>query len=215
MTYEDRLGDYVQVKDRLQAALKEIPFLVVIEDDPKIITIGDRIFISVTVELYDQENEMKQIARATAWEPFPGRTPYTRDSEQQNASTSALGRALGFLGYGIGKSIATREDVLARSSDEAPPQGIPRPSIEESRAAHPAQLRVVTDPTGAATEKQISFVISLAKKRGLGADAMVRDASTVIGRKIASLKELTKGDANELIESWKNAPRAEDSEDPF
>lgn len=213
MTYEDRLGDYVQVKDRLQAALQDHPDLVVIEDHPQIITIGDRIFISVTVELYDKEN--RQLSRATAWEPFPGRTPYTRDSEQQNASTSALGRALGFLGYGIGKSIATREDVLGRSSDEAPPQGIPRPPIDEAKAQHPSGLRIVTDPNGAATEKQISFVISLAKKRGLGADAMVRDASTVIGRKIASLKELTKGDANELIESWKNAPRAEDPEDPF
>jgi len=213
MTYEDRLGDYVQVKDRLVAALKDHPKLAVIESDPTVVQLGDRIFISVTVELYNEENE--RISRATAWEPFPGRTPYTRDSEQQNASTSALGRALGFLGYGIGKSIATREDVIARSSDEAPPQGIPRPSIDDARAAHPAQLRVVTDPTGAATEKQIGFVLSLAKKRGVIGDDMIRDAQTVIGRKIATLKELTKADANSLIEAWKNAPRIDDGEEPF
>jgi hypothetical protein len=31
-----------------------------------------------------------------------------------NASTSCLGRALGFLGMGIGKSIASRNEVQAR-----------------------------------------------------------------------------------------------------
>jgi len=145
MSYEDRLGDYVQVKDRLVAALAKHPKLVVIEEDPQIVTIGDRIFISVTVELWD---ETIRISRATAWEPFPGRTPYTRDSEQQNASTSALGRALGFLGFGIGKSIATREDVFARSSgDEAPAQGIPRPDHPSMiRTESRAPLKVVDGP---------------------------------------------------------------------
>lgn len=30
----------------------------------------------------------------TAWEPIPGRTPYTKDSEVQNAETAAWGRAI-------------------------------------------------------------------------------------------------------------------------
>lgn len=47
----------------------------------------------------------------TAWEPVPGTTPYTRGSELQNLETSAWGRALGALGIGIGKSIASREEV--------------------------------------------------------------------------------------------------------
>lgn len=129
MSYEDRLGDYVQVKDRLVAALGKYPGLVVIEEDPKIVQIGDRIFVSVTVELW---SESVRVSRATAWEPFPGKTPYTRDSEQQNASTSALGRALGFLGFGIGKSIATREDVLNRTSNEDASKGVYRSPADDA-----------------------------------------------------------------------------------
>ena len=34
----------------------------------------------------------------TAWEPIPGPTPYTKDSEVQNAETSAWGRALIAIG---------------------------------------------------------------------------------------------------------------------
>ena len=29
-----------------------------------------------------------------AWEPVPGKTPYTKDSELMNAATSAIGRAM-------------------------------------------------------------------------------------------------------------------------
>lgn len=147
MTNDFQLGDYVQVKDRLAAALKDYPKLVVRELNPTIVQIGDRTFIETTVELYAEPGSDHLLSRATAWEPFPGRTPYTRDSEQQNSSTSSLGRALGFLGYGIGKSIATAEDVVFRSAgDEAPPQGIPRPDTE-SHPANGPKLRMVNPVT--------------------------------------------------------------------
>ncbi len=48
--------------------------------------------------------------------PVPGKTTYTRDSEIENASTSAVGRAIAYLGIGTkrdgGKAhVATREEV--------------------------------------------------------------------------------------------------------
>jgi hypothetical protein len=53
-----------------------------------------------------------------AWEPFPGQTPYTRNSELQNAETSAWGRALVAVGAADARrGIATREDVAARSGE--------------------------------------------------------------------------------------------------
>jgi len=52
-----------------------------------------------------------------AWEQVPGKTPYTRGSELQNAETSAWGRALAALGFVTSKSVASAEEV--RSSQEA------------------------------------------------------------------------------------------------
>lgn len=54
-----------------------------------------------------------------AWEPFPGKTPYTRDSELQNAETSAWGRAIvATLASDTQKGIATAEDVRNRQADQ-------------------------------------------------------------------------------------------------
>ena len=62
----------------------------------------------------------------TAWEPFPGKTPFTRDSEMMNAATSALGRALGYMGLGLARSIASRDEVETaqrRQPEEERPKG--------------------------------------------------------------------------------------------
>jgi hypothetical protein len=59
----------------------------------------------------------------TAWEPVPGKTPYTRGSELQNAETAAWGRAIvAVLAADTKRGIASREEVRNRSADrEAAP----------------------------------------------------------------------------------------------
>ncbi len=48
----------------------------------------------------------------TAWEPVPGKTPYTRDSELQNAETAAWGRAIvAVLAADTKKGVASAEEV--------------------------------------------------------------------------------------------------------
>jgi hypothetical protein len=50
----------------------------------------------------------------TAWEPFPGRTPYTAQSELMNAETSAWGRALAALGFEVRNGIASANEMRGR-----------------------------------------------------------------------------------------------------
>ena len=53
-----------------------------------------------------------------AQEPIPGKTPYTRDSEIQNAETSAWGRAIvAVLAADTRKGVASRDEVQARRGD--------------------------------------------------------------------------------------------------
>jgi len=57
----------------------------------------------------------------TAWEPVPGPTQFTRDSEVQNAETAAWGRAMvAALAVDTKKGIASAEEVRNRQ-DDAPP----------------------------------------------------------------------------------------------
>jgi hypothetical protein len=62
-----------------------------------------------------------------AWEPFPGPTPYTKDSELMNAETAAWGRAIVAVGLAANKTIASRQEVEARvgplPSPSMPPFG--------------------------------------------------------------------------------------------
>ena len=51
-----------------------------------------------------------------AWEPVPGKTPYTRGSELMVAESSAWGRALAAIGIATSRSVASAEEV--RSAQE-------------------------------------------------------------------------------------------------
>lgn len=54
----------------------------------------------------------------TAWEPVPGKTNFTRDSELQNAETAAWGRAIvAALAADTKRGIASAEEVRNRQVD--------------------------------------------------------------------------------------------------
>jgi hypothetical protein len=57
----------------------------------------------------------------TAWEPVPGKTNFTRDSELQNAETAAWGRAIvAALAADTKRGIASAEEVRNRQEDTQP-----------------------------------------------------------------------------------------------
>lgn len=59
----------------------------------------------------------------TAWEPIPGKTNFTRDSEVQNAETAAWGRAIvAALAADTKKGIASAEEVRNRQAPVSEPK---------------------------------------------------------------------------------------------
>jgi hypothetical protein len=78
---------------------------------------GVRIYVVYTAAAYRNADDMKP-GIGTAWEPIPGPTQFTRDSEIQNAETAAWGRAILAVGAaGTQKGIASRDEVAARRGD--------------------------------------------------------------------------------------------------
>ena len=78
-----------------------------------------------------------------AWEPFPGRTPYTLGSELMNAETSAWGRAIiAALASDSKRGVSSREEVRNRQA-EREPQSAKETAGANGHAAkkpmHPAQ----------------------------------------------------------------------------
>src|SRR5260221_6296393 len=75
---------------------------------------GEDVFIGYTAAAYRSQDDARP-GIGSAWEPFPGRTPYTAGSELQNAETSAWGRAIIAVGASDAKGgIASRQEVHNR-----------------------------------------------------------------------------------------------------
>jgi len=161
------LGDYVTVNQRLKLALERWPELRIQETAPNIVQIGDRHSLEITTTVWrDPEDPLPAIA--SCWEPWPGTTPYTKGSEQQNASTSSLGRCLGMMGVAIERGIASADEVAAAQSRSRHPSNTPE-SPQEPRKLQsvpdtPAKPSAGIQP---ASEKQLGFLRSLAKRRGV------------------------------------------------
>lgn len=137
------LGDYVDVPTRFRLALDKWPDLRVVETPAEVVTIGDRTFISVTVKVYRDLLDLLPCV-ATAWEPFPGTTPYVRNSEMMNCSTSALGRALGMM-IPFGK-IASFEEVQNRQNDTPAVNTNSQTKIRGVQVAHDGTKAKPADP---------------------------------------------------------------------
>lgn len=156
------LSGYVTVNERLRRALEQWPDLRVQETAPKLVTAGDQTFIEVTTTVWRTPDDPLP-AVASCWEPYPGTTPYTRGSEQPNASTSALGRCLGLMGVAIDAGMASADEVKA-ARDRNPEQA-PR-----AQAGERAQRAPQSPQTGgggrAPSEKQVAYLRRLARERG-------------------------------------------------
>ncbi|CAB4135326.1 hypothetical protein UFOVP1506_7 [uncultured Caudovirales phage] len=126
------LSNYVDVPERFKQALAKWPELRVMENRPEIITIGDKTFISVTMQIWRTPDDPIP-AQATCFEPFPGKTSFTRDSEQMNASTSCLGRCLGLM-MSFGSKMASTEEVRNRQETSAPANLVRQPQNARTQA---------------------------------------------------------------------------------
>jgi hypothetical protein len=186
------MSDYVDVKTRLVAALEKYPQLRITEHRPTWLEIGGQIFIECGVTVARDPEDPVPVT-AYMYEPFPGRTPYTKMSEQANGATSALGRALGYMGFGITASIASANEV--RNRQESPTRV---DQIEERRAAKPA---------GKATSGQVALIMKMSEERGIQTEA-------------ATVEALSFDAAKEMINHLKTVARpkpawATADEDPF
>ena len=133
------LSNYVDVPSRFALALDKWPDLRVVESPPEVVTVGDQTFISVTMTVYRTPDDLIP-ARGCAWEPIPGKSSFTRGSEMMNASTSALGRAIGLM-MPFGK-MASMEEVRNRQPETSTQKPAER---TESSGDSPsdAQLRMI------------------------------------------------------------------------
>jgi hypothetical protein len=109
--YDDRLKDYVDVKERIRLFYQQYPDGRLVTDDIWMVQDADGTVRVWGRALAYRTPDDPLPGKGTSYMAVPGTTPYTRGSEAENVETSCWGRAIGALGIGIDKSIASAEEV--------------------------------------------------------------------------------------------------------
>ena len=126
MANRPSLDDYVDVAERIQdfkdahpeGSLQTLGWeLVTVRGvDPKGGKETERTFVVYRAAAF-RHPEDPSPGHGIAWEPWPGGTPYTKDSELMNAETAAWGRAIVALGLVANRRLASRQEVRNRTAD--------------------------------------------------------------------------------------------------
>lgn len=115
MTFD--LSEYVDVAERIRVFKEKYPDGVLQSE----LTRMDDGWLCKAFAYRDPGDVLPGIGHA--FEPVPGKTTFTKDSEAMNAETSAWGRAIVALGFET-KKIASAEEVQARQGNGAQPNAI-------------------------------------------------------------------------------------------
>jgi hypothetical protein len=172
----------------------------------KVVTIGEKTFLEYVAAAYRTPDDPCP-GIGICWELFPGKTPFTRDSEAANAETSAWGRAIvAALAADTKHGVASLEEIenaKARQSAPAPrPKSAIRRAVEESPDdGEPVIIATADAPK--ATEAQVKKIAILRKELALD-DSAYRDR---LGRLygVPSATELSKTQAADLIDKLQTA----------
>ncbi|WP_308491058.1 hypothetical protein [Microbacterium terrisoli] len=128
--------DYIDVAARIVDFRKKHPegSLTRIGPDGSLVDVefrefGGKTWVVYTAFAYRSPDDMRP-GVGTAWEPVPGPTQFTRDSEVQNAETAAWGRAIvAALAGDTKKGIASAEEIRNRQQKAT---GQPIPTLSDA-----------------------------------------------------------------------------------
>jgi hypothetical protein len=192
------MDNYVDVATRLQMAFKRWPELRIQETAREVIEMPDKsCFIRATVTIWRTPDDPIPVV-ATCCEPYPGRTSFTKLSENENAFTHCIGRAIAYMGIGANKSLASRDEVETAQQRQAPARlapVVPMHDVEMPFPDAPVQEY--------ATPKQLGMMRALANGQNIAQDKLKEYCSNVLGRQINTTGDLTKRDVSKVIDALK------------
>lgn len=195
-------SDYIQVHERMQQFREAYPAGSLQTEYHWDERDGEKWLVVKAYAYRDPEDTRPGIGHA--WEPVPGRTPYTRGSELMVGETSAWGRALAALGIAVHKGIATGDEIRAAEGR----------SIERTKPSatddDPWNAPPDTIPARRASGKQIQYIANLARKMNSGDPketlALVNAALAMANLgSVKSSAELNDAQARHVIETFKEA----------
>jgi len=149
--------DYIDVATRIVEFREKFPTGSLQQIKYEFVQVAGKDWIIYTAAAFRTPEDIRP-GIGTAWEPIPGPTNFTRDSEVQNAETAAWGRAIvAVLAADTRKGIASSEEVRNRQekTPDKPLASLPKPvakrTFTDDEVAYGqavlAEIKAVTDRT--------------------------------------------------------------------
>ena len=110
--FDPKSTGYVEVKDRIKVFMEKYPEGSL---QSEIVELSDTLVVMRGYAYRTPDDPRPGVGHSQM--PIPGKTPYTKDSEVENAETSAWGRAIAALGFEVHNSIACAEEVAMKAGD--------------------------------------------------------------------------------------------------
>lgn len=190
MTYDDRMSDYIEVKDRIRAFHERYPDGS-LQSEYEIITLGEKTWLVVKAYAYRTPDDPRP-GVGHAWESYPGTTSFTRTSELMVGETSAWGRCLAALGIAVSRSVASKNEVRAAEArktertKEATPEDDPFYTAPPAARLEHHGPAVTQGPAGrhyagkTINEKQVKLAVARLKEKGLEDDVIMQTVNALL-----------------------------------
>lgn len=184
-----KMDDYVDVAERIHQFYERFPDgSLKTGTPPFVMQVGERPFVVYHAQAFRTPDDHLP-GDGWAWEPVPGPTQFTRDSELMNAETAAWGRAIVALGFET-KKIASTQEVRSRSAEQAEPTRREAAGEPPNGAAAPAGTKF-------ASEAQRKRLFAIAKNHDVSSERLREILSAVTGQE--STAQIPKAKYDDVI----------------
>ena len=185
--------DYVMVNERIKAFKELYPDYAIVTE---IEHLGDGMCVIKAIVM-DAEGNPKASGHAYEKE---GSSPINKTSYIENCETSAVGRALGFMGIGIDTSICSAEELAIAISQQETPEQIAERKLNGEAVELPTGEDFAKAMKSASTQ-QITMIKGIAERIGQPTENICKKY------KVKELGDLSPEQATEIIEKLKEAKK--------
>ena len=191
------MDGYLDVATRLKMAFEKYPDLRIQETHREVVEMPDKsCFIRCTVTIWRTADDLIPCV-ASACELYPGRTSFQKYSENEVGYTSAVGRALAYMGFSGNKSLASLDEVNSAKGRQQTHVA----SVVPIREDLEQPFGDTTDTKQYATPKQRGMIRALAFDKNLTTTELLLHINKVTDSAFSSIEALSKQEASTVIES--------------
>ena len=191
------MDGYLDVATRLKMAFEKYPDLRIQETHREVVEMPDKsCFIRCTVTIWRTADDLIPCV-ASACELYPGRTSFQKYSENEVGYTSAVGRALAYMGFSGNKSLASLDEVNSAKGRQQTHVA----SVVPIREDLEQPFNDTTNTKAYATPKQRGLIRALSFEKKIGTADLMAYVNKVLKNEYSSIDAITKDEASAVIES--------------